>query len=279
MRQQLPITSHQDSPAIVGYRLWRMLQKPPVHHPLYRRIYSIQEPMTWADALSDMLIAALFWTPTVLLATLFYSLTWVINIGGMLAEQREQRRYDLLYITPGGMIDVTWAVLVSCLRRDESFQRINAQNTWFARSFFFIVPAVCATALILPIMDISNPNLSAAFFLIYAFTLLLALYIDHIHTIVLASMIAVVVPTFIRKSSDARVVGPTLFIVMMVAFYALNLWLSFAILPAVYNRLGIQGWDALLSLPLLRLAIFYLTRELIISGLWHLFSARVEAGD
>ena len=58
--------------------------------------------------------------------------------------------------------------------------------------------------------------------------------------------------------------------------YALAWLIGFNLLPDAYERLQINGWYANFSLPVLRVAVFFLLREAIITALWRALVQRLN---
>ena len=112
---------------------------------------------------------------------------------------------------------------------------------------------------------------------VYLVTMVLAIYIDHLHSVVLAAEIGILVPTYATRRLDASAAAFILYLVIQVSTFVLTLLIGFAIAPRVLDVLQVPAVASALTLPIVRLLVFAGSREVIIRYLWRVLVRETDA--
>ncbi len=272
-------------------KLWYALHHPPARHPLFLRTVLLPTPerrrfVSWATLLIDLVLGVAFNTPTLLfllmpffllIIGISYGVDCALRVSTTIAKEHEDRTFDLLSLAPTGIWGTNWALATSSLYRNRDFDRL-----------FSIIRAALATALVLTcivtliaVMSVSPTRptrlpqpgnmdivmrVAADFLGVVA--LIAAIYVEYVQSTVLGSVVGLFIPTYAHNRLDASLWSFGVFLLLQVSTYALAWFVGFNLLPGVYERLQINGWSANFSLPVLRVAVFFLLREAIIAALW-----------
>jgi hypothetical protein len=110
-------------------------------------------------------------------------------------------------------------------------------------------------------------------------TVLIAVYVEYLQSTVLGSVVGMFVPTFTENRLDTSLYTFGGFLFLQVTTYFLAYLIGFVILPSLYERLYIIGDYVEISLSILRLTIFFLIREGIITALWRVIVQRLNASS
>ena len=289
----------------VTLQIWNALKRPPIHHPLFRRLSRkpTRTPpvrhMSLAQRIaltvifvigayislryfSQLLLLGIFFIPVGLTGTYMAlkgtlsGLYWAIRVSGAIARERERGTFELLSTSPYGAFSTSWAICTACQYYDQTFNGIGAQRVWFSR-FFFLTLFLISGVLSLPqthgFLSVNAgatylENLARIFVLVTA--LAFAFYIDDMHSTVIGSLVGLIVPHFARNRLDARIGAFVGFLVLQIFAYTCVWVVGFMLLPELNTNLALSGIVAVLALPLEQLIVFFLTRELIARLLWNI---------
>jgi|FLYN01.1.fsa_nt_gi hypothetical protein len=280
-------------------KLWYALHHPPARHPLFLRTVLLPAParrpfVSWATLLIDLVLGVAFNTPTLLFLLMpfflliigvSYGLDCALRVSTTIAKEHEDRTFDLLSLAPTGQWGTNWALATSSLYRNRDFDRL-----------FTIIRAALATALVLtcivaliaamsltpsrptrlPQPSTTDMLMRVAADFLAVLALLAAIYVEYVQSTVLGSVVGLIVPTYAHNRLDASLWSFSVFLLLQVSTYALAWLIGFNLLPDAYERLQINGWYANFSLPVLRVAVFFLLREAIITALWRALVQRLN---
>jgi|FLYN01.1.fsa_nt_gi hypothetical protein len=283
------------------WRLWRALTHPPYNHPLFWRTLLNKAPEApvrqWPSgqvALGFLLLficsaalfprqmtmialAAFMVVPFLLLIFTFngmiYGLVWGVKISTTIAKTYEASIFDVLSLSPSGALGALWAMGTGCLYRNREFGDLNFPETWTVRLFVVIFASMALGTL----SGARRAHELALPVLVYALVLIAGFYVDDVQSIVLGSLVGMLTPLYAHNRVDARMWTMGLYLLIQVVTYLSALIAGFVILPAIYERLGIDRVSGHIALPLLAFAVFYGLRELAIALLWHNLTERLNA--
>ncbi len=266
-------------PPITSWMLWRHLLDPPID-PVYERTLRTRpssypiSAVAWGALIFSLFTCCGLWTLllplrsslvvllfiVIIAATTFYVAAWMIQIAAALARERNHSVYDLLCVTPPGTLGITWAISAACLHSDDALGWIDASRK--------VLTAMTVFTLTVIVVTISLRDTTPTVLSILQLTLDIAIvtavsYADHVQTVILGSLIAMLAPTYVRGSIDAQVMALFVFLTLQVA----------ACLPTVLIVIGLGTSDPLF-LSLLALCA---VREGLIAALWRLLTARLNA--
>jgi len=288
---------------MMTWKLWRALHTPPLKHPVFELITTVSpiQPRSYVNLIAPVGLSALgilfaigiLKLPDTILPLLFnpvfglivgiilftgtvYGFIWAANISQIIARIRSEGKYDLLCLSPSGKLRISWAICTGYLYRNQLFTRIHGQRTRIVQGLLTI-----PGALILPLfIGIAAARYAYVLMLlstvVHIITLAVAFYIDYIQSAVMGSLIGMNVPNYTRSELDARLLAAGGFLAFQVSTYLIAWAIGFEALSDIYLRLNIVGF-AELSLPVIRLVIFYLSREVMIFALWYLLTWQLQA--
>ena len=254
------------------------MQKPLTGHPLYQRIIT-QPPyiMSWYMGCVLILFSPFLLLPAIVFLSAVYGLRWAVQIANSIAHEREAGMYDLLVISPPGALGIGRLVMSACMHRNETLEQTEAAGTWIMRGFFTVVLMLIAAS-ISPSIIPPDAELSGGFIVaVYLLTMGLAMYIDHLQSIVLAAEIGILVPSYATRRLDASAAAFILYLVVQVATFMLTLLLGFTIAPKVLEVFQVSGIVSAFALPVARLALFAGSREVVIRYLWRMLVRETDA--
>ncbi len=284
---------------VVTLQVWNALKRPPIHHPLFRRIsqdrvrvpqWRLSQAQRVALVLAfaivmylslryfaEMILVVIFVTP-IAISALYIALNgtiaglfWAIRVSSAIARERERGVFDLLSASPYGSFSVSWAICTGCQYYDQTFNGTGAQRVWFSRIFFLSLLLFCA---ILTLADprstafIGNPLWGIILSVEIVLVTATAFHIDDIHSTVIGSLIGVIVPLFARTRLDARAAAFGLFLLLQIGTYTLVLLVGFNVMPQFNATLNVGFFGELVLLPLEQLIVFFAVREGIERLLW-----------
>jgi hypothetical protein len=274
---------------MLSFKLWRALQNPPRHHPLYQRVLSHASKDNTRLAIgffmwSFMLATFVFifgiifdWLLYVILALFIllnsiYALRWVLRIAQRLVEEKENNRYDLLAALPIGSLGTSWAISTGCVHQRSSFR--------FMPHFILTIAIVCFVMLcslstmlglfletsgteqaILANLDVVELGFASIPFVII-------FYLDHLYSVLTAVLFGQWITIDLKNQDEARVRAFLGYLALQISVYALSYGLSVLLIPTVLGSLGLTGLPVLLGISVFGIAFFLGVREFIVRFLW-----------
>jgi hypothetical protein len=287
----------------VSLQVWNALKRPPIHHPLFRRV-SQKRPtappkgMSFARRIalsmlfalgayiglryfSELIFIVLFFIPIAMagvymaLHGTLAGLYWAIRVSSAIARERERGIFELLSTSPYGPFSASWAICTGCQYYDQTFNGLGAQRVWFSRIFFLTLLLISGLLSLPEAHGIGVPNNTSANFaesLLHVIELVsvlaLAFHIDDIHSTVIGSLVGVIVPLFARNRLDARVGAFVGFLVLQITAYIFVWLIGFMLIPDLNANLALSATVTTIALPLEQLIVFFAVREVIARVLW-----------
>jgi len=254
------------------------MKRPLTGHPLYQRIIT-QPPyiMPWYMGCVLILFSPFLLLPGIVFLSAVYGLRWAIQIASGIADEREAGMYDLLVVTPAGALGIGRLVMSACLHRNESLEQTEAAGTWIMRGFFTVVVMLIAASLTPSIIPPDAELLGGVIVAVYLLTMGLAMYIDHLQSMVLAVETGILVPSYATRRLDASAAAFITYLVIQISTFALTLLIGFSIAPKVLEVFQVSAVVSAVALPVVRLAIFVGSREVIIHYLWRTLVRETDA--
>lgn len=255
---------------LLTWKLWRWLKKPLVGHPLYQRI--VTNPpfiMPWYLGCVLILISPLLLLPAMVFLSAVYGLRWAMQIASHIAHEREFGMYELLAISPPGRLGINRTIISACLYRNESLEQVQAAGAWMMRGFFtlvFMLIGASITGNFIP-EDVTAPA-GAVIILIYLFTMAAAVYVDHLQSIVLAVLVGMLIPAYATRRIDAGAGAFIGYLTVQIVTYAITLIMGFVMVPRLLEFGQATEVVSAVILPIVRFAIFAVSREIIVWRLW-----------
>src|SRR5262249_53321969 len=110
--------------------------------------------------------------------------------------------------------------------------------------------------------------------LVHVATLICLIYIDHIQSIVLGSLIGMLIPSFAQRRIDAQLSTFGVYLLLQMLSYLAAWLIGLVILPAIYDEAA--NGLAQICLAISQIVVFYSIREAIITILWHRLVERLN---
>jgi hypothetical protein len=259
---------------MLSWKLWRALFRPPVTHPLYKRVVqaaSLPVP-PFADAVET--IASLLVLPIIAFTGAVHGIGWAISISCVIANEQRRHTYDVLGLMPEGILSASWSLGTACLHRHRKFINISSLNALMGRIAFL---GIIFVALVL--IFVTSENESGTIYALYGLTAFVALVIDHPQSIVLSALIGMLVPHYALTRSEPSLGALFGCLTLIISTYLIAALFTFLILPTIYTVFGIDGLIADFSIPLLGLGSFVLMREGLIRWLWKSLMKQLNADN
>lgn len=233
--------------------------------------------MPWYMGCALILLSPFVLLPAIVFLSAVYGLRWTVQIASSIAHERESGMYDLLVTSPPGMLGVSRIIMSACLNRNETLEQTQAGGTWIMRGFFTIVLMLIAASVSPPIIPTDAYASGGLIIFIYLATMAAAMYIDHIHSIVLAVEIGMWIPSYATRRLDAGAAAFIAYLVVQISTFVITLLVGFTIAPEVFHALALPAVVSAILLPFIRLAVFAGVREIIIHYLWQLVVRETQA--
>ena len=276
---------------MLSWKLWRALNNPPRHHPLFQYVLSKakrEEPKVtsiffmWAFMCSTITFfwtIVLDWVPYLVLAVLIlfntiYSVRWVLRISATIAREKEHRRYDLLASLPSGLLGISWAISTGCVHRRSSFR-------WMPYLMLLGVVCVCfmlslfvaIAAFVIETNSMHGKEVIADIMLmelgIIGFALMVIFYFDHIYSTLTAILIGQIISVDLIDATEARIRAFLAFLSLQFLLYITTYTVMILILPKITQFFGFDGIWNYVSLGLIGIVFFLILREILVKLLWY----------
>lgn len=282
---------------MLSWKLWQALGNPPVTSPLYQRalrrptelrrvqcgvILFIAEMilclfgcLSISSGISAVVVLFSLTLPSILGVVSTLLLVYGASVTGTISSEigtlQEQNTYEIFALTPPGQMGVSWAVALGSLHRRSifSFFRMLLTIVAFSLCIGIVLGGILLLALALPGLgknaDTFYPTLIDG---INTFTLVLALYLASIQTVVGGVLIGMLLPRYVPESSTQRLIAPGLYLCIEIVVYLLAAIGGILIFPAIIDTLHVEGRLVALSLPVLRFVLICGMLEIVNLTLW-----------
>jgi hypothetical protein len=215
-----------------------------------------------------------------LISGVLLSVLIVYRATDRIARDYENATFDLLAVTPPGGFGVSWARFTGFIHYGMTLSLLNRMR-WLTIGLIFLTGVFTLLTLFVPAVnngDQQAMNEAWSWLLFYAF-LLPMMYFDTRYAVVSGGLLSILVPTY--NSGDARVMSIFAGAALHLSGYLLAALTGGLILPTIYQSLGIMGWLADLSRPVLALVLFVLLHESAVLLLFRAVQERLngEAGQ
>lgn len=277
------------------WKLWRALHNPPSLHPMFQRTV-LRPPFTvnrrsigWAGMVVSVVLALGQYSPTILLVLmpvilvftgLIYGIDSAVRVGGAIAKEHENDTFNLLSLFPGGALGASWVICTSALYRNRDFDRLHniIRGTSIIALIIITIAGVLSIALNSDRLSrVVDPDFLRMVDLIELAIAVIAIYFEYVQSAVLGSLTGMFVPTYTENRVDTSLYAFGGFLLLQITTYFMAYLFGFVMLPTLYDRLTITGGYGEISLSLLRLALFFGVREIIITGVWRALTQRLNA--
>lgn len=289
----------------VTWKIWKTLRYPLRWHPIFRRIHTQENSVNrnslfWRTTqavagLAAVLFVIRFPTPALIaglglmvaIPTLILVFNgtvlgayWVAAVSSTLAQEYQDRSFDLMALTPRGALGVSWLICTGTIHRGDWLRSSYRILRWvllfvlvllgFASAGLVVSALLSGSALMLEnqlriVFEVSMVGVIAA-----------ALWIDHVQSIVTACLLGVLLPAYLPQSGQIHELARIIYLLLQTAVYVLIMLTYFSLRLLIFDIFSGLFFKGLL-LALVTLLAFYLLREAIINLLWHRLLERFAA--
>lgn len=236
----------------VTWKLWNALHAPQLRHPILQEAKEYKKPKkplvrlwTWLFLGIILLVAIflfLFPIPTLLtilalafaipaLMFLFNSsvlgLYWVGEIAETIAREQRQGRFELLSLTPEGAVGVIWLLALGVIHRQNWLDTAYGILKKAALSILVLLAASSITLLWGAFSAEISPERESQIRILREVIMIgffvLALWLDHIQSLVLALMMGIFLPSYMREEGFLRLSACLLYFGLQALIYLLIL--------------------------------------------------------
>lgn len=238
------------------------------------------KPMTWYVSCAIILVAPFLLLPAFVFMSAIYGLRWAIMIASTIAQERQTGMYELIALSPHGLMGCNRAISAACLHRYEFFEQLQSFGAWVMRLVFTLILMMAIQSLSPPIIvSQDNPNLNSFIAGLYLLTMAIAIYIDHVQSIVLSNLVGMLTPNYVTNRLDAGFGALMVYLLLQIVTYLVTLIAGFVVLPSLLQGLNLQSQLVTILLAPLRLVIFYAIREWIIQIMWKALQNELNASQ
>jgi hypothetical protein len=237
----------------LSQQLWRAARIAPPSH--WARA---SKPILRSEQRTFLLMFAL--ASIALISGVLMSVLIVYRATDRIARDHENAMFDLLAVTPAGGFGASWARFTAFIHYGLTLPLLNRMR-WLALSLIFLTGVFTLLTLYVPALETGNPQAVAeawSWLLFYVFLLPMMVF-DTRYAVVSGGLLSILVPTY--NSGDARVTVIFAGITLHLTGYLLAALTGALILPTIYQTMGVMGWLADLSRPVMALTLFVLLHE------------------
>jgi len=290
----------------ITWRIWGAINRPPRYHAIFRHMQQLplvaKFPYRWAiaaqlaTALLGILLFMLF--PSVVFVSLLLFMAalpllvllfngsvlgalWTWRVSQALAHEIQSGRFDLMSISARGPLGVSWLICTGCLhrggrlRQTREFVRLASLIVFAALLFICLLLAfsLLFNEPITPQRSYQTQVLETA---IPLAGIALALWLDHVQSIVIAALLGMVMPFRIRDTRLAHIWTLLIYGIIQLSVYVFMV-VTILVLQILFERALSQPLVLRAALVVSNILIFYMLREALIGLLWRMMLAHFDA--
>jgi hypothetical protein len=280
-------------------RLWRALNRPPRHHPLYRYVLTHarrEEPRVtsgffmWifmCSTLTFFWTIVFDWVPFLLLGMLlvfntFYAVRWTLRISQTIVLEKEHGRYDLLASLPIGLLGTSWAISTGCAHRRTSFRWMPYLVLLFAIVIAAtLIVTIGITVVIMQNVSGNEEALRGNFEIIEVGSAMipgvLLFYVDHVYSTLTAILLGQAAAVDVLLKDEARMRALLGFLTGQVLTYLFCYSVVILALGDVLRLLGISSLTGILIQSAFGVLMYIVLREWQVKRLWRHLTDSLQA--
>lgn len=282
---------------LLTWKIWKSLRYPLRWHPIFRQVHTHyrqteSDKLFWRviqvlAGIAALLFVVIFPVPAIVTGLglslgipafvlifngTFLGLRWVTAISETLAQIYHDKRFDLLAMTPRGALGISWLICTATIHRDD-WLRVAYRVLRSVLLLVLVLLGLIASGIVLSAASASSHILRDNQLRILVDALgiafvVLGLWIDHIQSIVIASLIGVLLPSYLPNSWQVRELARLVYLFLQLVTYAIIFGLYLLLEQLIRLTISTEMYRGVLHFACTVL-LFYLLREMIIYFLWH----------
>jgi hypothetical protein len=209
---------------------------------------------------------------------------WVAasRIAGAIFREQEKGRYELLLLSPPGVLGVHWAIVTRYLRDDTLLRWLRWLPSGFyifiAFPLFGLLIAILLTSVLWLFSDNPQPGFFTLFQVGMGLLIVGMLYTDYVQSVVMGILIGILLPTLAldRAENAAYTLASAGFFAFQTAFYGVCGWCGLLLansmlFPALRAGRFLPVWGITFVLWIVMVAL----REVVVRWLWRTAEQRL----
>ncbi len=272
---QLWRTLHQESTSAPYPLVALVRERPHKHWPLIQQIVTDYLPVAvvilmvlsvWLLGIVVIAAAALL----VIFGGAFYGLLTVYTVSRAVSRHRTRGCYELIMMTPPGILGIQWAISVYALRRSDTLLLLRGVMHRVYLTVFVVFGMIFAFTLLSANQPVTKyaPNIFIQYVLpalANGFCLVSLHYLDFTRSGLTGALFGLLIPTFTENRRQAVALAVLLYLVVQGIFY-LVCWILGA--EALNQTLTLAGASSDVLHNAVRLVMMLVIREISLFGLW-----------
>ncbi len=297
---------------LLSWRLWRAI----FHNRLYdfplidrelsgtdllahrQRLSARRQRLRQALMIATVIAIFILYPPIIVITLVMAFFTFVVlagtasgwaaatRIASLIYHEKAHHRYDLLLLTPPGVLGVHWAMVTRTMRD----QPVLRWMRWLPAGFYlmigFPVLALLVTAVLTSIFWIFTGErgmmVTSVLQLVWLITVIALLYSDYVQSVVLGVLIGILIPTYAEAEDHAGAFalasagffgGQMLYYMFFILLGMLLLY--YLIMPVI----GLGNIIGVIAVTLFYGGLMILFRELLTRRLWRMAEIRLNFGE
>lgn len=289
-------------PRTLSRRLWRVFYKSFPRHPLFWNEFGIirQQPKEklglrkrtsstlrmLSPGLGLLILCPIVWLaafPGFLLLILFIlgggtlaGLHAALGISTALSRQYKAGHFDVVALTPSGLIGASWALAARFLRTNRNTLRLHRLITgaYLTLGFLFVVGLLMWFPSVIELQtDVTEWASGWLTGQLNGMLLVGLLYFDFLQSTLMGALIAMVAPTYANSRIDTNLAAVGLFLVVQLSVYVTIGLLALGVPATLFRALGLEGG---IALSLIHCIGVLLIREVALWYVWRMVAARLN---
>ena len=231
----------------------------------------------------DLVVAVLSLLPLSFLASgTITGMLLTSSVSNTIASERERGHYELVSVTPVGSVGASWEICHQTYRDNRLLQSLKGilfgihLLAFFVGVLFLIFAVGLWAALVSTNSRQYDPTEYASIWhmIIFYFSILVAVRIDAMQSIVVGGLVGMISPTYTSNQLDARGIAVGVYLLIQFFYYSAAAVVCFRVIPWAYDVTGVtKGVEA----TVIQVVVFFLMREAVIYVLWHILAYRLNA--
>lgn len=277
--------------AMLSFELWRTLHQEPTptpyplvslvrerpyqHWPLIQQIVTDYLPVAvvvlmllsvWLLGIAVIAAAVLL----VIFGGAFYGLLTVYTVSRAVSRHRTRGCYELIMMTPPGILGIQWAISVYALQRSDTLLLLRGIMHRVYLTAFVVFGLIFGFTLLSANQSVTKyaPNIFMEYVLpalANGFCLVALHYLDFTRSGLMGALFGLLIPTFTENRRQAVALAVMLYLVVQGIFY-LACWILGA--EALGQALIQAGASSDVIHNMVRLVMMLVIREISLFGLW-----------
>lgn len=204
------------------------------------------------------------------------------RIAGAIFREQEKGRYEMLLLTPPGVLGVHWAIVTRLLRDDRLLRWLR----WLPSGFYIFVAfpligllvALVLTSFLWLFSENNTLGVTAFFQASTGLVLIVMCYSDYVQSVMIGILVGILLPTYARRQAEnaAYAVASAAFFSMQMCFYLVYGMGGLAlIMEVVRPALREARYAIVLGVVIASLVFMVLLREVVVRWLWRMAEQRL----